>query len=665
MSTFTSFGVAYSVAAIQYEPTLGEKEKNICDLLALVEDAAKRGARLIVLPELATTGCCWASREEITPYAEPIPGPTTLRFQHLASTYSCYIVVGLPEVDLDLQLFYNSAVLVGPEKVIGIYRKVHSSLTDPRWARDGDLGVLAWETSLGRIGIIIGTDTLYFETARLAALKGADVLVLPTNSSDEKCPSSWWMARAFENGVYLIAANRCGSEREIQFSGGSCILNPDGTLQGCLDDSQGIVYGEVTLPQNRERIWQARGQVEGYPLADRRPDEYLSLLSNQYLWEPLRYHNLYAPSQLPPGQLSCVGIVQMALTHKTVSSSEENIEALYHLLQTSLRDNAPAIPDVVVLPELLLPGPLGAGQLQGISRSPNPSAQASQAAEIRLHFQNGAIEVPGPQTAALVQIATQLQISIVVGIAERCQDHYYNTILLLDPEGIYGIYRKVHLSPRDRLWAEPGDRGFPVFDLPAGRVGLSTGYDLLFPETLRILAGKGADLVCAPASLCFPTPTGLPPSRIHHSHEADRREALSLREEDDPLHSLIWRVRAAEHNVYLSVANWCGECNNLQSGGLSGIFSPSLSTYPRPEVVAEDDETGLMMMTIDTREQRTGRRTSQVLDFSPGTMAGSLTGELAYNVLDTIPGNMVRSKPLLRKRQPFWYKDLVRGVSQP
>jgi predicted amidohydrolase len=657
MSTFTSSSVAYRVAAIQYEPTLGEKEKNICDLLALVEDAAKQGARLIVLPEMATTGCGWTSREEITPYAEPIPGPTTQRFQRLASTYSCYIVVGLPEVDPDLQIFYNSAVLVGPEEVIGIYRKVHSSVTDPRWARDGDLGVLTWETSLGRIGIIIGTDTLYFETARLAALNGADVLVLPTNSSDEKCPSSWWMARAFENGVYLIAANRHGCEREIQFSGGSCILNPDGTLQKCLDDGQGIVYGEVTLLQTRERTWQFHGQVEGHPLADRRPGEYLSLLSNHYLWEPLRYHNLYAPEQLPPGQLSCVGIVQMALTNEIASSAEENIEALHQLLQTALRDNAPAIPDVVVLPELLLPGPVEAGRPQGISRSPNPPAQTLPSAEIRQHFQHGAIEVPGPETAALVQIATQLQISIVVGIAERFQDRYYNTILLLDPEGIYGIYRKIHLSPRDRLWAEPGDRGFPVFDLPAGRVGLSTGYDLLFPETLRVLAGKGADLVCAPASLRFPMPTGLPPSRIPHSH------AFSS-EEYDPLHSLIWRVRAAEHNVYLSVANWYGECNNLQSSGLSGIFSPSLSTYPQPEVVAEDDETGLMMMTIDTREQRTGRRTSQVLDFSPGTMAGSLTGELAYNVLDTIPGNMVRSKPLLRKRQPFWYKDLVRGASQ-
>jgi hypothetical protein len=72
-----------------------------------------------------------------------------------------------------------------------------------------------------------------------------------------------------------------------------------------------------------------------------------------------------------------------------------------------------------------------------------------------------------------------------------------------------------------------------------------------------------------------------------------------------------------------------------------------------------------MMMTIDTREQRTGRRTTRMLEYSPGDMAGSLTGELAYNILDSIPGNAVRAKPMLRKRQPYWYMDIVRNDLGP
>src|SRR5207248_4796254 len=64
-----------------------------------------------------------------------------------------------------------------------------------------------------------------------------------------------------------------------------------------------------------------------------------------------------------------------------------------------------------------------------------------------------------------------------------------------------------------------------------------------------------------------------------------------------------------------------------RANGSSGIFSPTYSTYPWPEVIADEDEPGLMMMTIDTREQRTGRRTTRSLEYAPGNMLGSLTGE--------------------------------------
>jgi hypothetical protein len=131
-------------------------------------------------------------------------------------------------------------------------------------------------------------------------------------------------------------------------------------------------------------------------------------------------------------------------------------------------------------------------------------------------------------------------------------------------------------------------------------------------------------------------------------------------ESESMFHFLIWRVRAAEHNVYLAIANWYGDKLGERANGLSGIFAPNAMSYPWSEVVAEGDESGLMMMTIDTREQRTGRRTTRSLEYSPGDMAGSLTGELAYDILDSIPGNVVRSKPLLRKRVPYWYLDLVR-----
>ena len=632
----------YQVAAIQYEPTLGEKEKNISDLLELVARAIAHGARLIVLPEMATTGSCWISRDEIATYTESIPGPTTERFELLTKQHDCYIAVGMPEVDPDTQAFYNSMALIGPAGVIGTYRKLHSSISEPRWARDGDLGVPVWDTPLGRLSGLICMDAMYFEPARIAALHQADVLLFPMGWTNERCPAGYWMARAFENGVYIIAADRYGKERGVQFNGGSCILNPDGTIQSYLDDGEGIVYGEVDLSRSRDKGWRRGDEVLGHPLADRQPSEYQAIVQNSYLWEPLRYHSLYDLGELPTGQLSCAGIVQMDMpmfSLQSYMSHAERIHALSDMLQSYVRDSAPAVPDILVLPELVLPGPV-------------PSSAGTQTDYIA-HFQQGAIQVPGPETEALVALANDLQISIVVGVAERVDVSYYNTVLLIDPEGVYGVYRKLHLSKDDRLWATKGNVGLPTFDTPAGRIGLTTGYDVLFPETLRVLASKGVDLVCAPAFLSFPQPTGLVPSGVPYA-------AMDESEENDPHHFLLWRVRAAEHNVYLALANWYGEYLGMRANGLSGVFSPSASTYPWSEVVADEDEVGLMMMTIDTREQRTGRRTTRMLEYSPGDMAGSLTGELAYNILDGIPGNVVRSKPLLRKRQPFWYLDLVR-----
>src|SRR6266700_5310962 len=588
----------YRVAAIQYEPTLGEKEKNVVDLLRLVEEAAQNNARLIVTPEMATTGYCWESRAEIAPYVEPIPGPTTDRFQQLATHYDCYIAISLAEVDPTTDVYYNCMALLGPQGLIGTYRKIHSYISEPRWARDGDLGMPVWETPLGCLAGLICQDASFFESARIPTLHNVDVLLFPTNWLDEKSPSSWWMARAFENGVYFIAANRYGLERGVQFSGGSCILNPDGSFQAYLDNGEGIVYVEVDLSQCRDKSWGPRkDEPWGNCLADRRPSEYVTITNNTYLWEPLRYHSLYELGELPPGQLSCVAIIQTNLqewgAQALQNSSLNATQTVRSIVQTLITDHDPARPDVLVLPELLLPGPV------------SPSAYENDGAIIA-HFQNGAIEVPGAETDSLVELAKELQISLVLGVAERVKEPiptYYNTILLIDPEGVYGTYRKLHLTAKDRLWASAGNLDLPTFDTPSGRIGLATGYDVLFPETLRVLAAKGADLVCAPALLNFPAPIGLTPTTISYSHPV-------APEEYDPVHHLIWRIRAAEHNVYLALANWDSDWHNTHANGNSGIFSPAYLTYPWSEVIADEGEPILTMMTIDTREQRTGRRSS-------------------------------------------------------
>src|SRR5690348_15612381 len=89
----------YMAAAIQFEPRLGAKEENMARLCALVEEAAEAGARVIVLPEMATTGYCFRDRAEVAPLVEMVPGPTTAAFGAIAQRHGCYIAVGLAERD--------------------------------------------------------------------------------------------------------------------------------------------------------------------------------------------------------------------------------------------------------------------------------------------------------------------------------------------------------------------------------------------------------------------------------------------------------------------------------------------------------------------------------------------------------------------------------------
>lgn len=102
---------SYTAAAIQFEPTMFEKARNIGRLAALCEEAAEAGARLIVTPEMGTTGYCWFDRAEVKPFVETIPGPTTDVFQAIASRHHCYIVVGMPEVDPASDLYYNLSLI--------------------------------------------------------------------------------------------------------------------------------------------------------------------------------------------------------------------------------------------------------------------------------------------------------------------------------------------------------------------------------------------------------------------------------------------------------------------------------------------------------------------------------------------------------------------------
>ena len=174
---------------------------------------------------------------------------------------------------------FNAAVLIGPQGVVGKYRKVHlPGLGVDKFVQPGDLGFPVHETALGRIGLNICYDGAFPESSRVMALKGADLTVLPTNwpTGAEEFAEYLINARALENNIFCAAVNRVGVERGFRFIGRSRIVDVQGkTLALAGSDQEEVLYAEIDPLKAREkRIVRVPGKHEIHRFKDRRPEFY-------------------------------------------------------------------------------------------------------------------------------------------------------------------------------------------------------------------------------------------------------------------------------------------------------------------------------------------------------------------------------------------------------
>jgi predicted amidohydrolase len=267
------------VAVAQIDPQLGEKEQNLAICVARMEEAAELGAQLLVLPECAIPGYMFDSGEEAMPFAEEIPGPTTEALERESARLGLHVVCGLLERDGDA--LRNAAVLVGPDGLIGTYRKTHLPfLGVDRFVVPGD-ELPVYDTPLGRIGIEICYDLRFPEVTRTLALKGADMVAHPTNfpMAAKIQTELITVARAAENRIYLLTANRCGKERWGEFCGRSQIVDPFGVRLAETDEyTQTLLVGEVDVEKARDKDYVIPGEYELYLFGHRRPELYGALV---------------------------------------------------------------------------------------------------------------------------------------------------------------------------------------------------------------------------------------------------------------------------------------------------------------------------------------------------------------------------------------------------
>ncbi len=272
-----------------------DRDENLKKAIAMTEEAAAKGAKIVILPELFAGPyfCITAQNTKALAMAEAIPGPISEALSALAKRLKI-VLIGGSIYELAGSKRYNTSCIFGPDgATLGTYRKGHIPHDPGFYEQDyfgsGNEVIKVHDTPYGRIAVGICYDQWFPEFARIATLKGADLIVYPTaigttpdaERADPEIPEDWeqmWRAaqvgHSASNNVYVAAVNRVGDEGRTHFFGGSFVSSPLAAILVKGDDTEQILLADVdfTFPKKVQESWRF--------LAERRPDLYELLTKN-------------------------------------------------------------------------------------------------------------------------------------------------------------------------------------------------------------------------------------------------------------------------------------------------------------------------------------------------------------------------------------------------
>jgi predicted amidohydrolase len=289
------------VAAVSMNGGLGEPERVLNNLAGWCERAAAEKAELVLFPELVVHGHCTPNTWDL---AEPVPdGPSVRRLVQLARHYRLVLCVGLSEKERDI--VYNTQVLVGPEGYIGKQRKIHLSRDEVLYYKGGrEIPVL--DAGPCKVGIVICYDNQFPEVARILALRGAEVLLMPhaarikmwdeTPESETAARrySHWYFQghgmRARENFCFAVLADQAGragyvdlyprdSPNQPHHAGAALVFGPDGEVLASAQTEK--IREEMVVATLEASLLAKHRSLPNYTLRTRRPELFEELVREQ------------------------------------------------------------------------------------------------------------------------------------------------------------------------------------------------------------------------------------------------------------------------------------------------------------------------------------------------------------------------------------------------
>ena len=242
------------VAVVQMNPRMADVSENLVQMSNFVDKiCSEQKVDLVVFPELVTTG--YECGVRFTDLAERVPGPTANLLAQRAAEFNTHIAFGMVAKEKVESIIYNAAILIGPDgELIGQYRKVHLRGEERLAFRPG-YRYPVLETGFGQVGLLIGWDLAFPEVARGLALDGAELLIVCANwaQPDAEEWRTYVLARAYENSLFVVAANRVGEEYTYSFFGDSMVVGPRGELYGSVEEGgEGYSVARIDLDSVRK-----------------------------------------------------------------------------------------------------------------------------------------------------------------------------------------------------------------------------------------------------------------------------------------------------------------------------------------------------------------------------------------------------------------------------